>query len=143
MYGRVKLFREEDSYGFISLKNPIGNLTEVFVHITAVKNAKKLERGWIVEFKLDLNRKDPDKVIATNVRIVDDSPRTEISYNTAKTLIDVLNNLDDLSRDEELARADLNNSLTVTLPRSYEVLKNDFVTDDDVDDEDDYKGNQA
>jgi cold shock CspA family protein len=104
MLGRMKMYNADEGYGFVSLRHPLGAVTEVFVHISSVLEAKELRPGWLIEFKLDQNRRYPDKVVATDVRVVDSSPLIEVPLGDLQALLRILDDVTDLEQDEIRAK---------------------------------------
>ncbi|GEQ96803.1 cold-shock protein [Iodidimonas gelatinilytica] len=67
--GTVKWFNTSKGFGFIASQDfP----KDVFVHITAVKNAglETLEEGQMVEFDAEPDRKDPSRISAQNLKAI-------------------------------------------------------------------------
>ncbi|GER06955.1 cold-shock protein [Iodidimonas muriae] len=67
--GTVKWFNASKGFGFIASQDfP----KDVFVHITAVKNAglETLEEGQMVEFDAEPDRKDPSRTSAQNLKAI-------------------------------------------------------------------------
>jgi len=87
MRGRVKMFKEDEGFGFISFQYPVGGLTECFVHKSQVDDGI-LKRGWTVQFTLDQNKNDRSKIIAMNVRVLSKSPMVELPLSVLESVYD-------------------------------------------------------
>ncbi len=70
--GEVRWFNYKKGYGFLSQEGKEDS--DIFVHISAVKESevKRLEKGQIVEY--DIQEQDNGKSAAANIKILQEAP---------------------------------------------------------------------
>ena len=70
--GEVRWFNYKKGYGFLSQEGKEDS--DIFVHISAVKESdvKRLEKGQIVEY--DIQEQDNGKSSAANIKILQEAP---------------------------------------------------------------------
>jgi cold shock CspA family protein len=119
MLGRMKMYNADEGYGFVSLRHPLGSISEVFVHISNAHGEDYLEPGWLIEFKLDQNRRYPDKVVATDVRVLDKSPLIEIPLGDLQVILNMVDDVGDLDPEEVRAKRALLDVVEAFLRGNY------------------------
>jgi cold shock CspA family protein len=115
----MKMYNADEGYGFVSLRHPLGPVTELFVHISNAHDEEYLEQGWLIEFRLDQNRRYPDKVVATDVKVVDKSPLIEVPLGDLQVLLRTLDDVTDLDTDEIRAKRALLDVVEAFLRGTY------------------------
>ena len=70
--GEVRWFNYKKGYGFLSQEGKEDS--DIFVHISAVKDSdvRRLEKGQIVEY--DIQEQDNGKSAAANIKILQEAP---------------------------------------------------------------------